>query len=329
MKTLDIDVVATRGGQVESRHRVHAAVVDASGTLVAVAGDPSFQTFLRSCAKPFQTMPFLESGGFDEIGWGDDELALACASHGGEPEHVSIAESMLGDLGLEEGDLACGPHEPLSPRGAKIARESGIRIGRLHNNCSGKHAAMLAFARAEGWSTSGYERLGHEVQTASLREVARWTEMDAGKIVCAVDGCGVVVFGMPLERIASAYARFAAAVARRDEIPTRIADAIRTRPFLFGGTDRFDSILVEETDGRIVSKVGAEGVHAALVPSLGLGIALKVEDGAQRAQYPALVRLLQLLGALPGQLPDRLEDVLRRPLRNSRGEVVGEVTPRS
>ncbi len=329
MKTLDIDVVATRGGQVESRHRVHAAVVDASGKLVASAGDVALQTFWRSCAKPFQVMPFIETGGFDEVGWGDDELALACASHGGEPEHVSIAESMLGDLGLEEGDLACGPHEPLSPRGSKIARESGIRIGRLHNNCSGKHAAMLAFARSEGWSTSGYERLGHEVQSASLREVSRWTEIEESRISCAVDGCGVVVFGLPLERMAAAYARLASAVERREEVPTRVVDAIRTRPFLFGGTDRFDSILIEETDGRIVSKVGAEGVHSALVPALGLGIALKVEDGAQRAQYPALLRLLQLIGALPGQLPDRLDDVIRRPLLNSRGEVVGEVTPRS
>ena len=329
MQRFDVDVVATRGGQTESHHRVHAAVADASGALVGGAGDPQLATFWRSCAKPFQVMPFLAGGGFDELGWGDDELVLACASHGGEPEHVSLAQSMLDDLGLEEGDLACGPHDPLSPRGAKIVRESGIRISRLHNNCSGKHAAMLAHARAAGWTTTGYERAGHEVQRTALHEVARWTELDESSIARGVDGCGVVVFGFPLERMAAAYARLGAAAARGEELPTRILDAIRTRPFLFGGTERFDSVLVEETEGRIVAKVGAEGVHCAAVPALGLGLAVKVEDGAQRAQYPALLRLLQRVGALPEQLPARLDDFLRRPVRNSRGEVVGEVAPRS
>jgi L-asparaginase II len=329
MQTFDVDVVATRGERVESRHRVHAAVVDASGRLVAAAGDPSLTTFWRSCAKPFQVMKFVETGGFDEVGWGDDELTLACASHGGEPEHVSIAESMLGDLGLEEGDLACGPHDPLSARVARIVRESGIRPTRLHNNCSGKHAAMLAYARTAGWATEGYERLAHEVQQSSLREVSRWSGVPARSIPTAVDGCGVVVFALPLERMAAAYAQLSGAVSRGEEVPARIVDAIRTRPFLFGGTDRFDSVLLEETEGRIVPKVGAEGVHSALVPALGLGMAVKVEDGSQRAQYPALLRLLQRVGALPEQLPARLEEFLRRPLRNSRGEVVGEVVPRS
>ena len=329
MKSLDVDIVATRGDRVESRHRVHAAVVDVTGRLVAAAGDPTLTTFWRSCAKPFQVMKFIETGGFDEVGWGDDELALACASHGGEPEHVSMAESMLGDLGLEEGDLACGPHDPLSPRGARIVRESGIRPTRLHNNCSGKHAAMLAYARTSGWATEGYERLPHRVQQSSLREVSQWSGVEEGAIPCAVDGCGVVVFALPLERMAGAYARLASAVVRGEEVPSRIVDAIRTRPFLFGGTERFDSVLLEETEGRIVPKIGAEGVHSALVPALGLGVAVKVEDGSQRAQYPALLRLLQRAGALPEELPARLAEFLRRPLRNSRGEIVGEVAPRS
>ena len=329
MREFDVDVVVTRGSGIESRHRVHAAVVDANGTLVGRARDPGFVTMWRSCAKPFQVMPLLATGGFDEIGWGDDELALASASHGGEPEHVAIAESMLRDLGLEEGDLACGPHEPLSVRGLRILRDSGARPTRLHNNCSGKHAAMLARAHTAGWSLAGYERDEHPVQQGALDEVSRWTDVPAPKILRAVDGCGVVVFGLPLDAMARAYARFAAASTRGEEIPARIARAISTRPFLFGGSDRFDSLLVEETGGRVISKVGAEGVHSVAVFDLGLGFAIKVEDGATRAQYPAVLRMLELLGALPEPLSPRLAEYARTRVRNTRGEVVGELLPAS
>ena len=327
MELFQLDVVAMRGGAIESRHHVHAAVVDASGRTVAAARDPDTSTFWRSCAKPFQVIPLLESAGFDEIGWVNDELALACASHGGEPEHVSIAESMLRDLGLEEGDLACGPHDPLAARGAKLVREAGARPTRLHNNCSGKHAAMLARATTAGWPTVGYEREEHPVQQGALAAVADWAGLAPSEIDRAVDGCGVVVFGLPLTHMAAAYARLGEAARRGEHIPRQIVRAMTTRPFLVGGTDRFDSVLLEETEGRVLPKVGAEGVHTLALADSGIGLAVKVEDGTQRAQYPAVLRLLQELGALPAELPVRLSEFLVRPLRNSRGEVVGEVRP--
>jgi L-asparaginase II len=327
MKSLQLDVVATRGSSIESRHHVHAAVVDSRGCLVAGAGDPKLLTHSRSCAKPFQVMPLLESGGFDELRWGDDELALACGSHGGEPEHVAICQAMLASMGLEEGDLACGPHEPLSPRGARLARESGARLSRMHNNCSGKHAAMLARARTGGWSTYGYERPGHQVQQSVLAVVAKWTGLPSDAIGRAVDGCGVVEYALPLDAMARAYARLASAAAGGDDVPSRILHAMVTRPFLVGGTERFDSVLIEECEGCVVAKIGAEGVHTVALPERGLGVALKVGDGGQRAQYPAVLRLLQLLDVLPGELPPRLHDFLHRPVRNSRGELVGEVRP--
>ncbi len=323
----ELDVVVTRGGIVESLHRVHAAVVDASGRVVGTARDPGLVTWWRSCAKPFQVMPFLESGGFDGLAWGDPELALACASHGGEPEHVAVAEAMLRDLGLEEGDLACGPHEPLSARGAKLAREQGTRLTRLHNNCSGKHSAMLAAAHTQGWPTQGYERLEHPVQEACTAAVSVWTGVPASALRYGVDGCGVTVYALPLDRMAHAYARLGAAAEKGQEIPSRILAAIRAHPFLVGGTDRFDTDLLEDTDGLVFAKVGAEGVHTATVPSLGLGLAVKAEDGAQRAQYVAVLRLLQQLGVLPEVLPPRLADWLVRPVRNTRGETVGEIRP--
>lgn len=327
MQELDLDVVVTRGDAVESRHRVLAAVVDQAGRLVASAGDPEQVTFWRSCAKPFQVMPLLESGGFDDLPWEHEELALACASHGGEPEHVAVVESMLQDLGREEGDLVCGPHEPLSVRGARLARESGIRITRLHNNCSGKHAAMLALANTQGWPMDGYERPDHPVQVAAAAQVARWTGVPEEKLERATDGCGVVVFGLPLHNMAAAYARLAAAHQARSESAYRVLEAIRARPHLFGGTDRFDTVLLEESGGRIVPKVGAEGVHSVALLDAGLGLAVKATDGASRAQYPAVLRALQLLGALPDPLPPRLAEMARRPVRNTRGEIVGWVRP--
>jgi L-asparaginase II len=325
MQSYQLDVVVTRGTLVESRHRVHAAVWHATSGLVGSTRDPFLVTPWRSCAKPFQLMPFLETGGFDELVWGDDELALACASHGGEPEHVALAGRMLASIGMEEGDLVCGPHEPLSRRGAKIVRESGHAPTRLHNNCSGKHAAMLARTHVSGWTAHGYELLGHPVQLAALESVARWSGVPPEDIDRGVDGCGVVVFGLPLANMARAYSLLATCATRGDEIPSRIARAVRTRPLMFGGTDRFDSVLVEETSGRVIAKIGAEGVHSAAMLEQGLGAVVKVEDGSPRAQFPALLRVLQLHGALPDPLPPRLQDFARPKVRNTRGEVVGEV----
>jgi L-asparaginase II len=329
IKAYELDVVVTRGLGTESEHRVHAAVVGEGDELLGAARDADSFTFWRSCAKPFQVLPFLASGGFDALGWGDEQLAISCASHGGEPEHVSLVESMLRDIGLEEGDLACGPHDPSSQRGLKILRESGERTRRIHNNCSGKHTAMLALARHKGWSTQGYDRREHHVQRGILHEIGLWTDVPCSKIVQAVDGCGVVVFGMTLERMARAYSRFAVAAARGEEFPRRVVDAMSSNPFLVGGTDRIDSAVIAETEGKVVSKVGAEGVHCAMLVDRGIGIAIKVEDGAQRAQVPALLRLLQELDALPEQLSPRLSEWLRKPVRNTRGECVGSVVLRS
>ncbi len=325
MQTYQLDVHVTRGDCIESVHRVHGAAALPSGELIGRSREARLVTSWRSCAKPFQVMPFVESGGLDEMHWGDDELALACASHGGEPEHVSLAGSMLLDMGMEEGDLACGPHEPLSKRGARILWELGTSPIRLHNNCSGKHAAMLARAHLAGWPTQGYERDGHPVQEACAKSVADWTGLRAGEIGRSVDGCGVVAYSLPLEHMAASFARLGAAVKLGDGLPSRIVNAMRTRPFLVGGTDRFDTVLMEETDGRVLSKIGAEGVHTAVDLDQSIGVAIKVEDGGMRAQYPALIRMLQLVGALPGELPVRLQDFARHRLRNTRGEMVGEV----
>ncbi len=325
MQTRSLDVVVTRGGLVESRHRVHAAVVSAEGALIDAARDPELTVWWRSCAKPFQLMPLLRSGGFDQFDWQVEELALACASHGGEPEHVAIAQRMLERLGLEEGDLACGPHEPLASRGARVLRESGQRISRLHNNCSGKHAAMLARAVQIGASTTGYERPSHPVQQDCLRAVSEWTGVAMPAIGMGVDGCGVSVFGLPLANMALSYARLVRAAAEGDTPSRRVVSAMTTHPFLVGGTDRFDTLLMNACGGNVVCKIGAEGVHTFAIVDRAIGFALKVEDGAPRAQYPAVLALLAAYDALPATLPDALRDHVQRAVRNTRGETVGEI----
>ncbi len=325
MLALNLDVEVTRGDVVESLHRVHAAVIGPDEVLLSAARDAQFVSMWRSCAKFFQILPFLAEGGMETSAWTDEELALAVASHGGEPEHVAIAARMLASLGLEEGDLACGVHEPLSSRGVKLWRESGAPLSRLHNNCSGKHAAMLARAKFAGWATRGYEQPDHPVQRACLGEVSAWTGVPLDDLPVAVDGCGVAVMALALDRMALAYSRWGRAVAAGEEHPTRVATAIRAHPHLLGGTDRFDTVLLQETGGEVIAKVGAEGVHSVAVPARGIGLALKVEDGAQRAQHIAVLSALQHLGVLPAELPPRLADFAIRPVRNTRGERVGEV----
>jgi len=323
---LSLTVRVTRGPMVESRHRVHGVVVDTAGAVIAAAGEVDLRTYWRSCAKPFQVMPLVADGGIDRIDWGDDELVLACASHGGEPEHVAIASRMLSTIGLDEGDLACGPSEPLSRRGLQSWRESGSPLTRLHNNCSGKHAAMLARALQCGWPTKDYQAAEHPVQREALAQAAHWTRTPADQIAVGIDGCGVSVFGVPLRGMALAYAHLAAQAQAGEGAAARIVRAITARPFLIGGTDRFDTVLAMETGGALIAKVGAEGVHCVAVPSRGWGLALKVEDGSLRAQHVAVIAALQQVDLLPAELPPALQAFAVRGVKNTRGEIVGEIS---
>jgi L-asparaginase II len=200
-----------------------------------------------------------------------------------------------------------------------------MRPTRLHNNCSGKHAAMLAFARSIGAPTTGYEHKGHPVQEVIRRVVADWSGASHDEVLEAVDGCGVVVFGLPLYNMALAYARLADAAHRNVAAPRRIVDAMLRAPFLVGGTDRFDTVLMEAADGRVVCKIGAEGVHTVALLDRRIGFAVKVEDGSPRAQYAAVVGVLDALDVFPQGMPESLREYLVKPIRNTRGEHVGEL----
>jgi L-asparaginase II len=328
MSAQDLRVETTRGELVESVHRVAVAVVDSGGVLRAASGAPETVTWWRSAAKPFQALPLVQDGAADHFAFSAEELALACASHSSEPRHLSIVSHLMARLELSDVELACGVHPPLSPAVAQaVARGSAVLTPRW-SNCSGKHAGMLALAKHHRWPLSGYNSAGHPVQQRILEEVARWTGVAPGEIALAVDGCTAVCFGLPLRAMALAYARLGAS---DDPAARRIVTAMLAHPFLLAGTARLCTDLMSAWPGRIIAKVGAEGVYSAALPALGLGLALKVEDGEIRAAGVALLEVLRQLLAqvapeqrVPFEGPE-LARHGRQPLRNTRGTVTGEL----
>ena len=315
-------VESTRGALVESVHAVSLAVTDAVGTLVASAGDPEMVTFWRSAAKPFQAMPMVADGAADHFGLGPDAIALACASHSSEPEQVDLARRMLAAIGCTEDDLACGPHAPLSTAVHELALRSGTLLTPAWSNCSGKHSGMLALARHHGWPIEGYERAGHPAQDRILDELVRWTGVPRGSIALGVDGCTTVCFGMPLSAMALAYARFGVS---DEPAAVRVRTAMQAHPELVGGTRRLCTDLMRESSGRIVAKIGAEGVYSAAWPELGLGLTLKVADGDMRsAQVALLGALSRLARAFHAELPLASLALHAEPvIRNTKKEPTG------
>lgn len=319
------EVQVWRGTTIESVHRISVAVVDVNGRLRASAGDPGFIAFARSALKPIQAAAVVEDGAADRFAFSERELALCCASHSGEERHVELACSMLRKIGVDEESLACGAHEPLHAPSAAVLRAAGRAPRRVHNNCSGKHAGMLALAVANGWSVSGYERHDHPVQARVLSAVAGWTELPADDIPTAVDGCGVVTYALPLHRLARAFAVFAAGARAGDATPSRVVRAMVRRPEYVAGTGRLCTELMRAAGGRIIAKVGAEGVYCVGIPGAELGVALKVEDGAGRAAEPALVGVLRALGLLSDDEMAELARFAEPDIDNTRGESVGRI----
>jgi len=329
-------VEVRRGAITESRHRGHIAVVEPDGRIISYVGFPANVTFLRSSAKPFQALPLLVSGAADHFGFSDQEVALACASHNGEPIHTKIAAEMLAKIGLGPEALKCGVHEPYSLKAAADLRAKGEAPSVLHNNCSGKHAGMLAVAKYLGAPTDTYDLPENPVQLAIGRVVAQFSEISLEDLAVGIDGCGVPVFGMTTKAMALAFARLVAPPDEFDQTTrdacARIVKVMTTYPELIGGsTDRLDTEIMRAAPGRIVSKVGAEGVYTAgIVPCeewpRGLGLALKVEDGDDHRARPTVV--IEALRQLKVLRDESLEAVARYaffPVRNRRGEVVGEI----
>ena len=319
-------VEVLRGDVVEARHTVHVAVADAHGRVVARAGNGNGLTYYRSAAKPFQALPLVEEGIVRRFGISLPELALCCASHEGEPEHVATARSILSKIGVDEALIRCGSQLPFGANASQELLMLGGQAMPIHNNCSGKHAGMLALAVGMGWNPVDYHLPGHPVQDRMLREILRWTGLGETEVATGVDGCGVVCFAVPLFQIAKSFARFSVAAAD-NEGPAEIVRAMTTHPFMVGGTGRACTQVIEAAAGKAFVKLGAEGTYIGGIPASGLGFAIKVEDGGRRAVEVALVKVLEELGVLTEAAVTAISHHGNPIVYNTRGEAVGEIRP--
>jgi L-asparaginase II len=321
-----VDVL--RGSAVESTHRGAIAIVDADGTLHTALGDIDRPIFPRSAVKVLQALPLVESGAAERFKLNDEELALACASHGGEARHTQTAASMLAKAGLDHTALECGTHWPYLDSAIKALAAAGAEPNALNNNCSGKHAGFVCLGCVLATEAgepdrrafvSGYLQAQHPVMrevTASLQAATGW---DLARTPVGTDGCSIPTFAIPLRHLAHAFARVgtgAGLSAGRAAAARRLRTAVAAAPFMVAGTGRFDTRVMERLGERVFCKVGAEGVYCASLPELGLGVAIKMDDGntaraCEVAMAAVIERLLPLNDSDAGFMAGFSEVVMR------------------
>jgi L-asparaginase II len=320
-------IEVTRGPVVESRHEGAAAVVRPDGSVVGGWGDIDRPILPRSANKPIQAMAFVESGAIERFGLGNEHIALACASHSGEKRHVETVRAWLQRVGLSEADLECGTHPPRLQATIEELTREGRSATPAFNNCSGKHSGFLTTALQYGEPTRGYIKYDHPVQRRLRAVMTDLCGLDADAFPHGTDGCGIPTLATPLKALARAMANMAEPSRlsnKHAEAATRIRAAINAEPFMMAGTGRFCTRINEALPDVAQIKTGAEGVFCAMLPTLGLGIALKIWDGAARAAEVAMATLLNHLGVLPTEQRDQ---ILHPPVRNVVGLLVGEMRP--
>lgn len=321
-------VEAWRGELVESVHFGAAAVATARGELIGGWGDTEMLVYPRSALKPVQAIALLETGASAAFGLTQRHLALACASHRGEPFHVELATSWLDRLGLDQNALACGPDYPADANAVAAAMREGRPRQRIYHNCSGKHCGFLTVARHHGWPVEGYDRIDHPAQQLYLEALAELSGLDAHALPFGIDGCTLPAAALPLRAYAVMMARFAEA---RATLPARraailgIHDAMRLNPELVSGSDQPGVHVARVTRGRVIVKTGAEGFMTAYVPGAGLAVALKIADGEARARVPALIAVLAGTGLLDASEQRELAGLAQPPVLDSSGQHVGSL----
>lgn len=331
---MNLKVVVRRGEFPESVHRVSAAVVDGGDRLIDHAGDPQGPVFWRSAAKYFQALAIVESGAVERFGLTEEELAVACGSHNGEDFHLEAVRSLLHKIDAREEDLHCGPHPPMGREASRALRARGEVPTRLHNNCSGKHAGMLAVCRQRGWPLKDYNRIRHPLQQEILGIMSQATGVPRDQIHTAVDGCGAVVFRTPLLGLARAFRRLAqgALPEPHQAAGLRVRDAALRHPDMVAGAARLCTALIHVSGGRLIGKVGAEGVYGLAVTQprgeAAHGLAVKVEDGGDRALAPVVCHLARHLGWLNAAEMEALKPHWTVVLTNHQQERVGDVQVR-
>ncbi len=320
-------VHASRNSFVENIYRGDVVVVDQEGNTLFKLGDAKKPTYWRSSAKPFQILPFVEAGGLEAHDITGEELALMCASHGGEPEHIRAVGKLLHKINFSEDDLRCGAAAPMYQPAANDILKQQKEWTQLHNCCSGKHSGMLAIASMKGYPIDEYENIEHPVQQEALQIASEFTEVPVDQIGIGVDGCGAPIFYLPLNQMAKAYAM----LSRPEVLPDpKRADALKTigkamtdHPWFVAGTGRLDTILMEVSQGRLLAKLGADGVYCVSVMGEGIGIALKIECGVIRAIEPVIVELLRRMYFISDAEAQEMGRQLDFSIYNHRKEVIG------
>ncbi len=290
-------VIEERNGLIEATHWAHIAVVDKDGNIRFSSGDPDHMTYSRSCIKPIQALPILYMGAADQFDLTPEEIAMTAASHSGERIHIDIVERMMGKIGITEADLACGGHPPFHK---ETARELCNRYTRVHDNCSGKHTGALSLCKHMGWDTATYTDVDHPLNTEIVRMIRELTSIDEYGIHVGKDGCDIPNYGLPISKMAQLFAILADPSGKPYEKDLmRMRDAFIEHPKIIAGTDRFDTIMMEDHPGKLISKAGAAGLQTMALPVEGewLGVSIKIEDGSYPAVEPLSFHILKELGS--------------------------------
>ncbi len=318
----------TRGSVVESLHRGTAAVAGAGGEVIAAWGDVDAPHYPRSAIKPLQAIPFVASGAADAFNLGNEEIAISAASHTAGRRHVAVVRDWLSRLGLSEADLVCGAIEPGDREEAAALIKAGGKPTRAYNNCSGKHAGFLTTSLHVGLPATAYADAKGEEQRTVRNLLSDLSDFDLGSVEPAADGCGIPTLPMPIAGLARACARMADPDGLKPdhgEAAKRIIAAMAAEPELVRGPGEFDTVAITAGNGAFVTKVGAEGVSAGIVPAKGIGIAVKIDDGGRRAADVVMANILDAIDVLDRNARNALAPWLVEPVLNTLGNRVGEI----
>lgn len=321
---MSIEIVhVLRGNKVESIHRGDIVIVDINKNILFEYGNGYKRTFWRSAAKPFQAIPMIEAGGIEKFKFTKSEIALICSSHGGEKKHVETVRNILKKIGKTINNLDCGISNPMHSKTYIEMLKKGEKFIKANNPCSGKHSGMLALGVLRKYNLENYILINHKIQQEMLKSISNVTELEIEDIDLAIDGCGVPVFGLPIYNMALSYAKLADE--NRMKSLKKISDAMIENPYYVAGTDRLDTIIMEETKGKVLAKLGAESVYCMSIINKGIGIAMKTEDGSYRTLDAVIPSLLLKHGYIENQEYENIIKRVKVNIKNHRNEIVGRI----
>lgn len=315
-------VNVTRGNKIESIHRGHLVIVNSKGDILYQLGNTDFNICLRSCAKPLQALPVITTGAADTFNFTPAELAVMSGSLNGQDFQVKTIKSILNKIGLDESSLQCGVHRPSHRATAKKLQEEGKKPSHLHNNCAGKHTAMLTLCVHHGWPLDNYVSKEHPVQQLIVKAVSSMTEVSIEKIGIGIDGCGVPVFFLPLKNLAISYSKL---TSTSDQDIHRLMEAILSHPEMIAGDERICTDIMKVLGNKVFAKTGAEGGYAMSLMEKGWGVAIKIEDGNNRAMQPVVIEILKQLDIITRKEEDKLQTYHHPVIKNHRKETVGNI----